>query len=89
MARQVPEPTELIYEARSSWAPVIVAAGLTLLAVGAFTGWVWALIGAVVLVVGLRGWARLADDEISRMRREQRTETSVIPAEPIRVDRGR
>ena len=88
MPREVPEPTELIYEARTSWAPIVVAAGLTILLVGLFTGWVWALIGAVLLLGGLRAWWRLADDEISRMRREQRTETSVIPAEPIRVDRG-
>jgi hypothetical protein len=88
MARQVPEPTELIYEAGSSWVPVLVAAGLTVVVVGAFAGWFWSLVGALVLIAGLRGWLHRADDEISRMRREQRTETSVIPAEPIRIDRG-
>jgi hypothetical protein len=84
MAREVPEPTELIYEPRSSWVPVVVAAGITIAAVGAFAGLVWALIGIVLLLGGMRAWSKIADDEISRMRREQRTETSVIPAEPIR-----
>jgi hypothetical protein len=67
------EPSELIYVPSNSWAPVIVAAGVALLLVGVF-----------ILLLGLRSWWRLADDEISRMRREQQTDTAVIPAEPIR-----
>jgi hypothetical protein len=42
------------------------------------------VIGAVVLLLGLRSWWRLADDEIAGMRREQRRDTAVIPAEPVR-----
>lgn len=78
------EPTELIYVPASSWAPVIVAAGLTLLAAGTFMGPILWVIGAIVLFLGARSWWRTSTDEISRMRRDQRTDTAVIPAEPIR-----
>lgn len=77
------EPSELIYEPRSSWAPVIVAAGIALLAAGAWMGWILWVIGGVTVLLGARSWWKAADDEISRMRREQRTDTAVIPAEPV------
>jgi hypothetical protein len=84
MSAKPPEPTELIYLPTGSWAPVLVAAGVTLVAVGVFNGWVFSAIGALILLAGMRSWWKRSDDEISSMRREQRTETAVIPAEPIR-----
>jgi len=78
------EPTELIYVPGNSWAPVIVAAGITLILIGFFKGWSLWVIGAFILLLGLRSWWKLANDEIEGMRREQRTDTAVIPAEPIR-----
>ncbi len=78
------EPTELIYVPSASPAPVVVAAGITLLAAGTFMGWFLYLVGAVVLYLGASSWWRTTNDEISRMRREQTTDTAVIPAEPIR-----
>jgi hypothetical protein len=78
------EPTELIYVPSSSWAPVLIAAGVALLAAGTFMGWILWVIGAFVLFLGARSWWRLSNDEISRMRREQATDTAVIPAEPVR-----
>jgi hypothetical protein len=78
------EPTELVYVPSNSWAPVIVAAGIALIMIGMFKGWSLWVIGAVVLLLGLRSWWRLADDEIAGMRREQRRDTAVIPAEPVR-----
>jgi hypothetical protein len=70
------EPTELIYLPSTSWAPVIVAAGT-------FMGWFLWLVGAFLLFLGARSWWRTSDDEISRMRREQHTDTAVLPADPI------
>jgi len=78
------EPTELIYIPSPSWAPVLIAAAIALLAAGAFMGWILWVIGAFVLFLGVRSWWKLSNDEISRMRREQVTDTAVIPAEPIR-----
>ncbi|KAA0267932.1 MAG: hypothetical protein EDQ89_11460 [Acidobacteria bacterium] len=78
------EPSELIYVPANSWAPAIVAAGIALILVGMFKGWSLWVIGAFVLLLGLRRWWKLADDEIAGMRREQHRDTAVIPAEPIR-----
>lgn len=77
------DPTELIYAPSPSWAPALVAAGIALILVGTFKGWFLWLVGAFVLFLGVRSWWSLANDEISHMRRTQRTDTAVIPAEPI------
>ena len=82
--RTIPEPTELIYEPGSSWAPAIIAAGLAVTLLGIFVATFYAVIGLVIVLAGVRSWLTLSNDEISRMRREQRTDTAVIPAEPIR-----
>ena len=82
------EPSELIYVPNNSWGPIIVAAGLALLLVGLFKGWFIILVGVFILLLGLRSWWRLSNDEISRMRREQQTDTAVIPAEPVRRPSG-
>ncbi len=78
------EPTELIYAPSASWAPILAAAGIALLAAGAWMGWVMSVVGALILIWGVVSWWRTADDEISRMRRKQRTDTAVIPAEPVK-----
>lgn len=79
------EPTELIYEPSASWAPIIIAAGITfLIASTFFIGLPVTVIGAFLLLLGARSWWSSSNDEISRMRREQRTDTAVIPAEPVR-----
>lgn len=78
------EPTELIYTPSASAAPIFVAAGIALLAAGAWMGWVLWLIGAVVVIIAAVAWWKTAEDEISRMRRQQRTDTAVIPAEPVK-----
>lgn len=84
MSPEVPEPTELIYLEGESWAPAMIAAGLVLALVGIFVTWPISVIGAVIVLAGMRSWWKQGDDEISRMRVEQRTDTAVIPAEPIR-----
>ena len=81
------EPTELVYVPNNSWAPVIVAVGITFILVGFFKGWSLWVIGAFILLLGLRSWWHIANDEIEGMRREQRTDTAVIPAEPVRRSR--
>ena len=78
------EPTELVYVPNNSWAPVLVAAGITLILVGFFKGWFLWAVGAFILLLGLRAWWHLSNDEIAGMRREQRSDTAVIPAEPVR-----
>ena len=77
------DPTELIYVPNPSSAPVLVAAAIALLFAGAFLGWFVWLVGALVLLLAARSWWKLSNDEISRMRRSQTTDTAVIPAEPV------
>ena len=84
MSAEPPEPTELIYPPGSSWAPILIAAGVALAAAGVFMGWAFSVIGGLIVLGGLRSWWKQGDDEISRMRREQQTDTAVIPATPIR-----
>ena len=44
------EPTELVYVPNNSWAPVLVAAGITLILIGFFKGWSLWVAGACFLV---------------------------------------
>ena len=81
------EPTELVYVPNNSWAPIIIAAGITFILAGFFKGWSLWVIGAFLLFLGLRSWWKISNDEIEGMRREQRTDTAVIPAEPVRRSR--
>ncbi len=84
MGDRTPQPTELIYPNGDSWAPVLIAAGLAIVVAGTFTAWFWSVIGVLIVLGGLRAWWKRSDAEISQMRREQRVETAVIPAEPVR-----
>jgi cytochrome c oxidase subunit I+III len=86
--QRTPEPTELIYVPGPSWAPPIIATGLAIVLAGTFTAWFWSVIGAFILLLGLRSWWQQSDDEVSRMRRHQSVDTAVIPAEPIRRSSG-
>jgi hypothetical protein len=82
--RQPPEPSELVYAPAPSWVPVLAAAGLAGLLVGLFTGFPYAVAGAVVLLAALRAWIAGTRDEISRLPREQRLTSAVLPAVLLR-----
>ena len=82
--RRIPEATELVYVPEPSWVPLFVGAGLAAILVGLFTGIVWAIIGAVVLLCAIVAWIRHTAMEISRMPRAQRVSSAVIPAIPPR-----
>ncbi len=84
---QVPEPTELVYPPRPSWAPLFVAAGLGALVAATFKGWPYAVAGAIVLVLALRAWLADTFEDVGRLPRRQRLTTAVIPAEPLRRPR--
>jgi len=81
---QPSEPSELIYLPQPSFAPPLVASGIGLIAIGAFAGTAWWLLGLIILAFGVRAWYATADDEVSRMRREQTPGTAVLPARSIR-----
>ena len=82
--RRVEQPSELVYVPSPSWAPVLAGAGIAIVAIGLFAGWVYALAGGVIAVAALWGWIRSAGRDIGRLPREQRTSTAVLPAVPMR-----
>jgi len=82
--RRAPQPTELVYVPAPSWAPVLAGAGLAIVGIGLFGGWVYAVVGGVIALVALLAWIRGAATEIGRLPREQRVSTAVLPAVPLR-----
>jgi hypothetical protein len=82
--RRVEQPSELVYVPGPSWAPVLAGAGIAIVAIGLFAGWVYALAGGVIALAALWGWIRNAGRDIGRLPREQSTSTAVLPAVPLR-----
>jgi hypothetical protein len=78
------EPTELVYLPPPSWQPALLAAGLAGVAVSLFTWWPYGVIGAVVALASLWAWIRDSRREFSRLPRNQRLTSAVIPAVPLK-----
>jgi hypothetical protein len=76
---QPQKPTEVIYTARPSVHPALLAFGLAALIVGLFAWWPYSVIGGVIALFSLIGWLRANRREIARMPRHQRTDTAPIP----------
>jgi hypothetical protein len=92
--RDIPEPGELIYAPRPSWAPAFFAFAAALAVCGIFAGgfmfaaWIWSLIGIVVLLAALRGIVRGAVRDYYRLPRRQRVRGAVLPVETISPPRS-
>jgi hypothetical protein len=82
--RRVTQPSELVYVPSPSWAPVLTGAGIAVVAIGLFAGWVYAVVGGVIALGALWSWIRSAGADIGRLPREQRVSTAVLPAVPLR-----
>ncbi len=84
-----PEPGELIYTARSSWAPAVFAFAAAVAICGIFAegfmvrGWNYSIIGVVVLLFACRAMVRGATHDYFRLPRSQRLRSAVLPVEPI------
>jgi hypothetical protein len=81
---RIPEATELVYVPEPSWVPIFIGVGLAALVIGLFAGLVWAIIGAIVLIVAFAVWTRRLGHEVSRMPRTQQISSAVIPPIPPR-----
>jgi hypothetical protein len=87
--RGIPEPGELIYAPRSSWAPAFLAFALALMVCGIFAegfmvrGWVYSIIAAVVALFAFRHMARDAIRDYYRLPRRQKVRGAVLPVETI------
>jgi hypothetical protein len=92
--RDIPEPGELIYPSRPSWAPVFFAFAAALAVCGIFAegfmfrGWIYSIAACVVLLFALRGMVRGAIRDHFRLPRKQRARGAVLPVETIRPPRS-
>jgi hypothetical protein len=92
--RHIPEPGEMIYRPRPSWAPVVLAFALALAICGIFAegfmfrGWVYSIAGIVVALFAFRGMVREAIREYYRRPRKQRGRSAVLPVETISPPKG-
>lgn len=92
--RQIPEPGELAYAPRPSWAPAFFAFAAALAVCGIFAegfmvrGWIYSIIGVVVLLFALRGMVRGAVRDYFRRPRRQRVRGAVLPVETISPPKG-
>jgi hypothetical protein len=84
------EPAELVYAARPSWAPAVFAFSVALTICGIFAegfmvrGWIYSIIGAVVLLAAVRRMTRGATRDYFRLPRRQRARGAVLPVETIK-----
>jgi hypothetical protein len=87
--RHIPEPGELVYQTRPSWAPLIFAFALALTVCGIFAegfmvrGWIYSIIGIVVALFALRSMIRDSIRSYFRLPRKQRVRGAVLPVESI------
>ena len=86
--RQIPEPGEMVYAPRPSWAPAFFAFAAALAVCGVFIsfmlpGWIYSIIGIVVLLFALRAMVRGAVGDYFRRPRRQRVRGGVLPVETI------
>jgi uncharacterized membrane protein len=87
--REIPEPGELIYASKPSWAPAIFGVAAALAVCGIFANgfmvpaWVFSIIGGVVLIAALRNMIRGAVRDYFRRPRRQHVRGAVLPVETI------
>ena len=91
--RHVPEPGEVIYRPRSSWAPAVFAFALALTVCGIFAegfmvrGWIYSIIGAIVALFTFRSMVRDSIRSYYKLPRRQRARGAVLPVEQISTPR--
>jgi len=89
----IPEPGEVIYRPRSSWAPAVFAFSLALTICGIFAegfmvrGWIYSIIGGVIAIFAFRSMIQDAIRHYYRLPRKQHVRGAVLPVETISVPR--
>jgi uncharacterized membrane protein YfcA len=87
--RNISEPGEMIYTPRPSWAPVFFAAGAVGLVCGIFAAGfifpprIYAIVGAILVLVAFRSIARSSVRDYYRLPRRQETRSAALPVETI------
>jgi hypothetical protein len=92
--RDIPEPGEMVYPPRPSWAPAFFAFGAAGAVCGIFAegfmvrGWIYSLIGIVVLLFALRSMIKGATQDYFKLPRKQHVRGGVLPVETIQPPRS-
>ena len=92
--RKIPEPGEMVYATRPSWAPAFFAFAAALAVCGVFAegfmvrGWIYSIIGIVVALFALRGMIKSATRDYFRLPRRQKARGAVLPVETISPPRS-
>jgi hypothetical protein len=87
--RHIPEPGETIYMPRPSWAPIFFALGILGLVASTFAGGfmfptsVYAVVGAIFLLLAFRSIVRGSIRDYYRLPRRQETRGAALPVETI------
>jgi hypothetical protein len=87
--RQVPEPGEMVYTPKPSWAPFFFALGATGLIAGIYAAGfifppiVYAVVGAVFVLGAFRNLVRGAIRGFFGLPRKQRVPSAALPVETI------
>jgi hypothetical protein len=90
--RRVPEPGELAFAPKPSWAPAFIAVGATGLVCGIFAAgfifppFVYAVVGAIFVLAAFRTLVRGAIRDYFRLPRRQQARSAALPIEPIKLD---
>jgi uncharacterized membrane protein len=91
---RIPEPGELVYPPRPSWAPAFFAFGAAGAVCGIFAegfmvrGWIYSIIGIVILLFALRSMIKSATRDYFRLPRKQHARGAVLPVETISPPRS-
>jgi len=90
--REIPEPGELIFTPKPSWAPAFIALGATGLVCGIFAAgfifppFVYAVVGAIFVLAAFRTLVRGAIRDYFRLPRRQHSRSAALPIEPIKLE---
>jgi hypothetical protein len=90
--RHVPEPGEMVHAPSPSWAPAFFALGVLGLLCGVFASGfifapkVYAIVGAIILLVSFRRLVRGAVRDYYRLPRRQRVRSAALPLETITLN---
>jgi hypothetical protein len=89
--RHIPEPGELVYAAKPSWAPLFFALGVLGLVCGTFAAGfmfkplIYAIGGAILVLIAFRALVRGAIRDYYRLPRRQHVRHAALPVETISV----
>jgi hypothetical protein len=88
---QIPEPTELVYLPRPSWAPPLLALAVMAIVTGIYAegillrGWVYVIAGSVLALAVLRAIVRSTARDFYSRPRKQKPSTAVLPAASLKA----